>query len=101
MTSTAPESRPGAGGRLLVPRLRGRAMTVLAGGSGVVQVVRSVGFSIGSALAGLVLAAHTGAGSTFPTETGFTTAAWAGTAAMTLAMVISLALRRTATAPSA
>ncbi|NBE97975.1 MFS transporter [Nonomuraea sp. KC401] len=144
-----------AGGKL-VPRLRGRAMTVLAGGSGVVlaalvafalarghlwlafavmgllglgvgvfaaamattilaavppeetssamsvnQVVRSVGFSIGSALAGLVLAAHTGAGSTFPAETGFTTAAWAGTAAMALAMVISLALRRTATAPSA
>ncbi|TDE52806.1 MFS transporter [Nonomuraea mesophila] len=64
------------------------------------QVVRSVGFSIGSALAGLVLAAHTGAGATFPDETGYTTAAWTGTAAMAIAIVISLALRRTTPAPT-
>ncbi|MEO3796671.1 MFS transporter [Nonomuraea sp. B10E15] len=62
------------------------------------QVVRSVGFSIGSALAGLVLAAHTGAGATFPAETGYTTAAWAGTAAMASAILISLVLRRAARA---
>ncbi|TDC90075.1 MFS transporter [Nonomuraea deserti] len=65
---------------------------------GVNQVVRSVGFSLGSALAGLVLAAHTGAGATFPTETGYTTAAWAGTAATATAMLISLVLRRAARA---
>jgi predicted MFS family arabinose efflux permease len=42
------------------------------------QVVRSVGFSIGSALGGLILAAHTT--NVFPQETGYTTAAWAGAA---------------------
>lgn len=62
------------------------------------QVVRSVGFSIGSALGGLVLAAHTGAGATFPSEAGYTTAAWAGTAAMAVTIVITLVLRRAARA---
>lgn len=60
------------------------------------QVVRSVGFSIGSALGGLVLSAHTGSGATYPTETGYTTAAWIGAAAMAVTIVISLALPRTA-----
>jgi predicted MFS family arabinose efflux permease len=39
------------------------------------QIVRSVGFSIGSALAGLLLATATHAGSLFPDEHGYTTAA--------------------------
>ncbi|MFC5833415.1 MFS transporter [Nonomuraea insulae] len=60
------------------------------------QVVRSVGFSIGSALGGLLLAAHTGA--TFPAEAGYTTAAWAGAAAMAVTIVITLVLRRAAKA---
>ncbi len=47
---------------------------------GVNQVVRSVGFSIGSAVGGLVLAAHTS--HTFPDAGGYTTAAWAGAAVM-------------------
>jgi predicted MFS family arabinose efflux permease len=62
------------------------------------QVVRSVGFSIGSALGGLVLAAHTGTGATFPTEAGYTTAAWAGAAAMAVTILISLVLRHAARA---
>lgn len=39
------------------------------------QIVRSVGFSIGSAFAGLLLATATPAGSLFPDEHGYTTAA--------------------------
>lgn len=39
------------------------------------QIVRSVGFSVGSALAGLLLAAATPAGSLFPDEHGYTTTA--------------------------
>ncbi|MEU9478701.1 MFS transporter [Streptomyces sp. NPDC048191] len=62
------------------------------------QVVRSVGFSIGSALGGLVLAAHTASRATFPAESGYTAAAWAGAASMAVTIVISLVLRRTAKA---
>ncbi|MFJ5800636.1 hypothetical protein [Streptomyces decoyicus] len=58
------------------------------------QVVRSVGFSIGSALGGLTLAAHTPAGSTFPTDTGYATASWLGAAAMGATVVAALALRQ-------
>ncbi|MBM7791277.1 MFS transporter [Tenggerimyces flavus] len=51
------------------------------------QVVRSVGFSIGSAFGGLLLAAHTPSGQFAPTGTGYTTAAWtaAGLAAVAIA----------------
>ncbi|RFC75113.1 MFS transporter [Streptomyces sp. AcE210] len=59
------------------------------------QVVRSVGFSIGSALGGLVLAAHTPADSTFPTNGGYTTASWLGTAAMGVTVLAALTLRQT------
>lgn len=50
------------------------------------QVVRSVGFSIGSALGGLVLAAHTT--SVFPQESGYATAAWVGAATTAAALFI-------------
>ena len=56
------------------------------------QVVRSVGFSIGSALGGLILAAHTT--QVFPQEAGYTTAAWAGAATMTATLLIIAAQRR-------
>jgi predicted MFS family arabinose efflux permease len=39
------------------------------------QIVRSVAFSIGSALAGLLLAAATGAGDVFPSQVGYALAA--------------------------
>ena len=41
------------------------------------QVVRSVGFSVGSALGGLILSAHTLRGG-FPTQSGYTTASILG-----------------------
>jgi predicted MFS family arabinose efflux permease len=65
------------------------------------QVVRTVGFSIGSALGGLTLAAHTPAGSTFPTYTGYTTASWLGATAMGVTFVAALALARAPRSPVA
>jgi predicted MFS family arabinose efflux permease len=50
------------------------------------QVVRSVGFSIGSALGGLILAAHTRR--VFPEESGYTTAAWTGVAVTAATLLI-------------
>ena len=63
-----------------------------AGAMSVNQVVRSVGFSIGSALGGLILAAHTT--KVFPHQSGYTTAAWtgAGTTAVTLLIIVVLRL---------
>lgn len=58
------------------------------------QVVRSVGFSIGSALGGLTLAAHTAPGATFPADAGYTGAAWLGAAGMGLTLLVALRLRR-------
>lgn len=51
-------------------------------------VVRSVGFSTGSALAGLILAAKT-----FPTEADYTTAAWTGAAITTATLLIIAVLK--------
>ena len=62
------------------------------------QVVRSVGFSLGSALSGFILSAYTPHGRAFPAAAGYSAAAWAGVAAMavTLAVIAGLAgaLRR-------
>lgn len=63
-----------------------------ASAMGVNQVVRSVGFSIGSALGGLVLAGYTSA--TFPREAGYSTAAWVGVATTTATLLIIAATRR-------
>jgi predicted MFS family arabinose efflux permease len=51
------------------------------------QVVRSVGFSLGSAIGGLVLAAHTPAGQLFPTDNGYTMAAWLGVTALAVTTI--------------
>ena len=56
------------------------------------QVVRSVGFSIGSALGGLILAAHTT--NVFPHEAGYSTAAWTGVATTAATLLVITALRR-------
>jgi MFS family permease len=66
-----------------------------AGAMSVNQVVRTIGFSIGSALAGLVLAAHTTG--RFPRQAGYTAAAWTGVAitAATLFLVAKLSRGRT------
>jgi predicted MFS family arabinose efflux permease len=62
-----------------------------ASAMGVNQVVRSVGFSIGSALGGLILAGYTT--HLFPREAGYTTAAWTGVATTAATLVIIAALR--------
>jgi predicted MFS family arabinose efflux permease len=58
------------------------------------QVVRSVGFSLGSAVGGLVLAAGTDTGHLFPTDGAYTTAALIGIAAMAVTAMTSIALAR-------
>ena len=55
-------------------------------------VVRSVGYSLGSAIGGLVLAA--GTGHLFPNDGAYTTAALVGIAAMAITTMTSLALAR-------
>jgi predicted MFS family arabinose efflux permease len=56
------------------------------------QVVRSAGFSVGSALSGLILSACTRPGTAFPADAGYGAAAWTGAAAMaaTIALVVGL-----------
>ena len=56
------------------------------------QVVRSAGFSLGSAAGGFILAASTGPGQVFPADSGYSTAAGAGLMVATAG--ISLTLRR-------
>ncbi|GAA2625333.1 MFS transporter [Streptomyces spororaveus] len=57
-------------------------------------VVRSVGYSLGSAIGGLVLAAGTATGRLFPNDDAYTTAALVGVAAMAVTTVVSLAVAR-------
>jgi len=58
------------------------------------QVVRVVGFSLGSAVGGLVLAAGTDTGHLFPTDSAYTTASLIGVAAMAVTAMTSIALAR-------
>ncbi|MFG2690447.1 MFS transporter [Streptomyces sp. NPDC048405] len=55
-------------------------------------VVRSVGYSLGSAVGGLILAAGTGPGHLFPDDSAYTTAALVGIGAMAITTLTSLAL---------
>lgn len=64
-----------------------------ASAMGVNQVVRSIGFSLGSTLSALLLAAHTPAGAVFPADEGFTVTAWIGAAVTAIALGISFTLR--------
>lgn len=57
-------------------------------------VVRSVGFSLGSALGGLILAAGTRTGHVFPSDESYTAASLMGGAVMVLAALASLVLAR-------
>jgi predicted MFS family arabinose efflux permease len=57
-------------------------------------VVRSVGYSLGSALGGLILAAGTGTGHLFPDDGAYTMAALIGIAAMAITTMTSLVLAR-------
>jgi predicted MFS family arabinose efflux permease len=58
------------------------------------QVVRSVGFSLGSAVGGLVLAAGTHSGHLFPVDAAYTTAASIGIAVMAITAVTVILLAR-------
>lgn len=64
--------------------------TETASAMGLNQVVRAVGFSIGSATGGLVLAANTPAGQLVPTNGGYTVAAVAGAAIVALSIAIAV-----------
>ncbi|WSS82483.1 hypothetical protein OG199_05035 [Streptomyces sp. NBC_01176] len=57
-------------------------------------VVRSVGYSLGSAIGGLILTAGTRPGHPFPDDSASTTAAPAGIGAMAITTLTSLALAR-------
>jgi predicted MFS family arabinose efflux permease len=58
------------------------------------QVVRSVGFSLGSAIGGLILAAGTATGRLAPANSAYTAAALVGIAAMAVAALTSISLSR-------
>jgi hypothetical protein len=56
------------------------------------QVLRTVGFSAGSALSGVVLAAATPAGRALPKAGGYQVAAWLGVAVLAVTIAVSLGL---------
>ncbi len=60
--------------------------------TGFYQVVRYIGFSIGSALAASVLAAATPAGSQLPRLSGYTTVIWIGIGICVLAAILGWVL---------
>jgi MFS family permease len=77
-----------------IPGLITRAVPELEVGSamGFYQVVRAIGFSIGSALVASIIAAHEVAGDAFPAQGGYITALWIGAAVCVLAAAVALAL---------
>ena len=56
---------------------------------GFYQVMRSIGFSVGSALVASILAGYSAAGGGLPTETGYAVALWIGAGVCVLAAVVS------------
>jgi predicted MFS family arabinose efflux permease len=78
--------------------LAGTPRAETASAMAVNQVVRSVGFSIGSALSGLVLAGYTA--QAFPREAGYTAAAWVGAATSAATLLVVLARPQLGPAPS-
>jgi MFS family permease len=79
-----------------IPGLIARAVPRSETGSamGLYQVIRSVGFSMGSALAASVLATHTLPGMPLPSEQGYVIALWIGAGVCAVSAVISFALGR-------
>jgi hypothetical protein len=71
--------------------LAGTPITETASAMGLNQVVRAVGFSTGSAVGGLILAASTPASGLLPSDRGYTAAAWAGAGITALGMGIAAA----------
>jgi MFS family permease len=63
------------------------------------QVLRYIGYSIGSALSAAVLEAHTPAGQRLPTDSGYTLVAIIGIAVLVLAGILSAVIPEKETAP--
>jgi predicted MFS family arabinose efflux permease len=76
---------PGLITRSVPPREVGSAM-------GFYQVVRSIGFSAGSALVASILASHEVAGASFPAVGGYTSALWLGAGIAVLATLVAVCL---------
>ncbi|MBS1676568.1 MAG: MFS transporter [Actinobacteria bacterium] len=76
---------PGLISRSVPQRELGSAM-------GFYQVVRSIGFSAGSALVASILASHAVAGSSFPGVDGYTTSLWAGAGIAVFATLVAVLL---------
>jgi MFS family permease len=66
---------------------------------GFYQVIRSIGFSVGSALVASILLAHTPAGTVTPDEQGFLTALWIGVGVCALAALVPGLVGRAGLAP--
>jgi MFS family permease len=81
-----------------IPGLIVRAVPPSETGSalGFYQVIRFVGFSVGSAVAGTILAAHTASGALVPHRAGFTVAFAVGAAVCLAAAAVSELSARTA-----
>ncbi|MFF3574782.1 MFS transporter [Nocardia jiangxiensis] len=60
------------------------------------QVLRYVGYSVGSALSATLLVVHTPSGSNTPRENGYNAAAWTGIIALVIAVAAGLLLNRSA-----
>ena len=63
------------------------------------QVLRNVGFSVGSALAGVILAVNTPAGATFPTIHGYRVAGLVAAAMCAATLAVSIALPKKSDEP--
>ena len=85
-----------------IPGLIVRSVPAQETGSalGVNQVLRQIGFSIGSALGATILTAHTVAPDTLPTSAGYTVSALVGVVLCLFAAVVSFALPSRQTSPS-
>jgi hypothetical protein len=67
---------------------------------GFYQVVRYIGFSLGSALAAAILAGDTPAGAHLPGESGYVTAAWAAAILCVVAAAVAWVLPAGAPGPA-
>jgi MFS family permease len=77
-----------------IPALITRSVPGREAGSamGFYQVVRSIGFSVGSALVASIIAAHEAPGAAFPDQQGYVTALWIGAGLCLLAAALAALL---------
>ncbi len=84
-----------------IPGMVTRAVPARETGSalGLYQVIRAVGFSIGSALTASILAANIAGSSVLPTAQGYVLALWVGSAVAMAAALVTLVLGRRSVVP--